>query len=160
MKLKQALFFTLIAALLAGCSKPVFLEHRTLPSHSWDVQNEIPFQVNIPDAGTYRLSFLIRFTEDYPWSNLWLTTTVAGKDYKTLFSERFNIPLSDKEGRPLQGMTGAFADRTFPSPALEQMPLPIGFKEAGTYTIKLKQEMRNSRLEGIASVALKLERVD
>src|SRR5687768_1798628 len=137
MRRKQVAFLILCAAAITSCQKPVFFEHETLPANTWDVKNEIPFEVKIPEAGEYSLGFHVRFTEDYPWSNLWLSTQVESKDGKDLFSERFNIPLSDNEGRPLQGMTGAFADRSFPSPLIEQMPLRIGFKEAGTYTIKL-----------------------
>lgn len=158
--LKQVIFFFLGAVLFSGCQKPVFFAHKTLPSNTWEVKNEIPFEVNIPEPGTYSLSFQIRFTEDYPWSNLWVSANVERKEGEQLFSERFNIPLSDNEGRPLQGMTGAFADRNFPSPVIEQRPLPIGFKEAGAYTINLRQEMRKESLEGIASVGLKLERLD
>jgi gliding motility-associated lipoprotein GldH len=108
----------------------------------------------------YTLSFHVRFTEEYPWSNIWLSADVSKDGEKALFTQRFNIPLTDNEGRPLQGMTGAFADREFPSPVLEQRPLPVTFKEPGTYTIKLKQDMRNADLGGIASVGLKLERMD
>jgi gliding motility-associated lipoprotein GldH len=131
-----------------------------MEDNTWSAKNAIPFEVDIPEPGLYALSFHIRFSDNYTWSNIWLSTDVSKADGKNLFTERFNIPLTDNDGRPLQGMTGAYADRQFPSPVLEQRPLPITFKEAGTYTINLKQEMRSENLEGIASIGLKLERLD
>lgn len=112
------------------------------------------FRVNITDtSSTHSIYLNIRNSTDYPNSNLYLfiqTTSPTGASLR----DTVEYWLADKRGRWLGKGFGAIRDNKLPYKTY------IRFPDKGEYVFKIQQGMRAQNLKGIASVGLRIERVD
>jgi gliding motility-associated lipoprotein GldH len=99
---------------------------------------------------------MMRHTEAYPFSNLWLKTNTRLPDGKSTGYLNTEIPLAEESGKWLgRGMNEIWEHK---------MPLTknggaMHFSQTGQYTISLKQIMRMNPLPEIMSMGIRLEKV-
>lgn len=142
--------------LLAGCTGHVaFQENAQVPDGTWDRSWKPQFTFEVDDTLAERNIFLdIRHTGDYPFSNLYLFTTLNGPDGH-LFTDTVECTLADPTGRWYGKGTGfIFSDR-FQAHVLYRMN--NRFPRRGRYMFTLEQAMRTTELPGVIDVGISIE---
>ena len=141
--------------LLLACCESHFAEsHSDWDSDCWSMHDTVHLSFDSEDtSAVYRLYFPMVFTEDYPFSNIYLSaivTSPAGEE--SLLPARFE--LSDGGGK------------WYSEPNGEEIPFELGladglrFNQKGSYTIRLYHYMRDELLCGTRSSGIVLERVE
>ncbi|MCD8288252.1 MAG: gliding motility lipoprotein GldH [Porphyromonadaceae bacterium] len=124
--------------------------YRHIPSEGWCADSLVDIVVPVTDTtGLYRIAVDLRFTDDYPYANLWLFLSVAAPD--TLFpADTLSCTLSDKYGRWLG--SGIGSHRQLEVPFRQAMRFP----SSGEWHIFIQQGMRDRWLSGITEVGVKV----
>lgn len=151
-----ALISALAGLLLAGCSRHVvFQADAQAPGGAWARAWKPQFAFDISDTVAQRDLYLdIRHTGDYPFSNIYLFTTLEGPA-GLVFTDTVECTLADPAGRWYGKGTGfIFSDR-FQAHVLYRMN--NRFPQAGRYVLTLEQAMRTEQLEGIIDVGISVE---
>jgi gliding motility-associated lipoprotein GldH len=146
---------TFIAVLgLFSCDRArVYEENHELASKSWYEDSVQTFSFAVNDVSKpYNVLINIRNSESYPYYNLFLRYYLSDSLGKELKSQQLELLLMDaKTGKPEgKGLGDIFS---------HQFNLLKGFvfPKAGTYTVKLKQYMRQDPLPDIYSVGVRVE---
>jgi gliding motility-associated lipoprotein GldH len=140
--------------LLNACNKGrVFDQSVDIDEAQWKVAEALNYDVVIEDpAKEYNVSYYIRYNNEYPFYNLYMTHTLLDSSGKEIFHKLRGMDIFDsKSGEPLGGGFGNVYARDI---------LAFGkykFPYKGRYTVKLVQSMRKDPLPGITSVGLKIE---
>lgn len=119
--LKTILPVLIIAgAMLAGCGpSPYYQKTVAMPGHEWQYNYRPSFKFEIKDTtALYHLYFLIRHTEAYPFSNIWLYVYTKKPGTKTFEQMRIEIPLAQEDGSWLGRGMGELMNKECPSPAM------------------------------------------
>ncbi len=156
--LRAACCLLLAASCLAACRpSPEFQQHYNIPKGQWSSGFQPTFQFKVTDtAAAYQLFLLIRHTDAYPFSNIWLTLESRGpldNGFKTL---RVEVPLAAAAGRWLGRGMGEIWEQRVPINSLQS---PAFFPHAGLYTLRLTQEMRRDPLPEVLTVGLRVEKL-
>jgi len=143
--------------LLASCMpSPYYQKNHTVPGNAWDLGFKPGFKVAITDTGVfYTVYFLIRHTEAYPYSNLWLRvhSTQPGDTIPEV--SRIEIPLAAPSGQWLgRGMGGIWEHRMILTGRQDKSL----FAKPGTYELSLEQDMRVNPLPEVLQVGLRVEK--
>lgn len=141
----------------SGClESPVYQKQYSVPKNAWSY-NWIPsFEFDITDtASTYNLYFLIRHTEAYPNSNIWLIVHTKGPGDSSFRKDRIEVPLAAPSGRWLGNGMGAIWEQRMP---ITRNDAPMRLK-AGRYVIRLEQNMRSNPLPEVLQVGLRVEKL-
>ena len=154
MNSQRILFFLFFPVLFFGScmSSPYYQKSITIPGNEWSYKFQPSFKFEIKDtAALYDLYFIIRHTEAYPYSNIWLKvkTKLPGD---TLFEEsHVEIPLAEKSGKWLgKGMGEIWEQRLI-------LGTKWTFKNPGMCEIKLEQNMRIDPLPDVLNVGIRVE---
>ena len=156
MVFRKILFYALIFTLF-GCKQEIGLFQKLvfLPEQSWSYSNKPNFKFQIPDTtSSYRVFFILRHTDAYEYSNIWITLSSKLPGDSNSRSERFNIPLANETQWLGTGMDDIFDHRIL------LYPQPVRFKKPGEYAIELGQDMRVDPLPHVMNVGLRLEKVN
>ncbi|MFN8714480.1 MAG: gliding motility lipoprotein GldH [Bacteroidota bacterium] len=152
--LLSAVFALLL--LLAGCdSARVFEENREMENSSWNMNQKLNFEFDIPDTQTpYNLYFNLRHTDDYPFANIYVFfhTTVPGGEIST---DTVEFQLANPQ-------TGAWLGKGQGELHDCQMRFRTGMKftKAGHYKLEIEQAMRSEQLDGIKDAGFRIERAE
>lgn len=152
--LLSAVFALLL--LLAGCdSARVFEENREMENSSWNMNQKLNFEFDIPDTQTpYNLYFNLRHTDDYPFANIYVFfhTTVPGGEVST---DTVEFQLANPQ-------TGAWLGKGQGELHDCQMRFRTGMKftKAGHYKLEIEQAMRSEQLDGIKDAGFRIERAE
>ena len=131
--------------------KQVALNHNI-----WDHKEKASFEFNIEDtAANYQLYFLIRHTDAYPFSNIWLSITTQLPGEKLGAESKVEIPLADKNGKWLGRGMGEIHEQLMP---LSGTSGHTKFTKKGMYKITFQQIMRENPLPEILQVGLRVEK--
>lgn len=151
-KLSIPLFALL--ALQACSSQDVFNSYEPISDHIWQVDSAQSFEFEIADTTHYYdLSFLLRIDDSYRYSNLYIQYTMSGPSGGSRTKQK-NITLADKSGKWLgSGYSNIFS---YDVPLMQE----IKFSAVGTYSVKLKQHMREESLHGVHDIGLKVTKGD
>jgi gliding motility-associated lipoprotein GldH len=159
MRQRVQIFLGLVlgACVLSGClPSPYFQKNTPMPKGQWAYAYQPSYRFEIKDtAAVYNLYFLIRHTELYPFSNIWLNiyTKMPGD---TSFQEtRIEIPLAEASGKWLGRGMGDVWEQRMP---ITRNDAPMIFAKAGTYEIRFEQAMRVNPLPEIMNVGLRVEK--
>lgn len=153
------LFIFLLAgsafSILPGCMKsPHYQKTYALPGQQWAYKDQPAFQFQITDTtALYHLYFLIRHTEAYPYSNIWLWLYTRQPGDTTYEKSRIEIPLAEKSGKWLGRGMGEIWEHRMPITRDDQ---PMIFSRQGIYEIRMEQNMRTDSLPEILDVGLRL----
>jgi gliding motility-associated lipoprotein GldH len=131
--------------------KQVALNHNV-----WDHKELTSFEFDIEDtAAHYQLYFLIRHTDAYPFSNIWLSINTQMPGDKKGVESKVEIPLADKNGKWLGRGTGEIFEQLMPLSGTNGY---TKFTKKGKYKITFQQIMRENPLPEILQVGLRVEK--
>jgi gliding motility-associated lipoprotein GldH len=133
-------------------SARVYEQNEDLEGGDWSVDNALVFKFEIQDTSqAYDVFFNVRYKLQYSFYNLYIQHQLRGPDGKLLSAKLHEMLLMDaKTGKPLgKGFSDTY---DLQARALRG----ITFPEAGTYTIKLTQYMRQDPLTDILSLGIRI----
>lgn len=123
-----------------------------IPNGSWSYDQIPGYPFQIDDAGVYYDFYLkLRMQKSYPYENIYLLAHVKGPDGK-INTQRVNFTLTDETGKPLGRSGGAYVDYELPMFKNRKM------SSIGQYTIALEQNMRDSVINGIEGIGVKIKK--
>lgn len=148
--------FVLFLVMLYSCSEKgkIVDQMIDIPEAKWSYDQipELPFTID--NKGIYYNFFLkLRMQKSYPYENLYLLARVKSPDGKFVV-QRINFTLTDAMGKPLGRSSGSSVDYELP------MFQNKSFSSVGDYTISIEQNMRDSLINGIESIGLKIKQGD
>ena len=143
--------------LLTACQQDtavVFNDTSDIPDGRWYVKNTPAFRFTITDATQpYDLYYTLRHTLTYPYYNLYLTRYLTNGQGREVESRLDELLLMDaKTGRPRGNGLGDLYDYKV------QMKRAYRFPAPGTYTLRIKQYMRQDPLPDVVSVGISVEK--
>lgn len=147
-----------LSCLILSCIKgAVYEKHYAFKGHRWAQKDSVQFVLNITDtASNYLLFLMMRHTEAYPFSNLWLKTNTLLPDGKSTGYLNTEIPLAEESGKWLGRGMNEIVEHKMP---LTKNGAAMHFSQTGQYRISLKQIMRMNPLPEIMSIGIRLEKV-
>ncbi len=142
--------------LLVACERDtnvVFTDISDIADGRWFVKNTPVFRFTIADAAQpYDLYYTLRYSLTYPYYNLYLTRYLTNGQGRMIESRLDELLLLDaKTGQPRGNGLGDIYDYKV------QMKRAYRFPAPGTYTLKIKQYMRQDPLPDIVSVGISVE---
>ena len=156
MNKKYRIFYFLIFTFcFASClPSPHYQKVETVPQNAWSYNFKPKFTFEITDTTAgYETYFIIRHTQAYPFSNLWLWLYIKTPGDSTVRRERVNVPLAQSNGKWLgNGMGELFQ---------QQLRLnldSVSFKKPGTYQITVEQNMRVNPLPEVLNVGMMVKK--
>ena len=143
-------FFSVFIAVafLGGCiSSPYYQKQYDVPGNKWTYEYMPSYKFDITDTNSlYNLQFLIRHTEAYPYSNIWLIVYTK-KPGDTIFEKtRIEIPLAEPSGKWLGRSMGGIWEQHMP---ISHEGDTVMLRKAGTWEIKFAQNMRINPLPDV-----------
>ena len=145
-----------LSLLLAGClPAPYFQKEEAIPQNAWayGFRPSFTFEITDTTAG-YQPSFLIRHTQAYPYSNLWMNVYVKTPGDSVAKKERINVVMAEPSGKWLGRGMGEIYEQRLPIRFSDS----IRFDRKGTYQVSLEQNMRINPLPEILNVGLRIEK--
>jgi gliding motility-associated lipoprotein GldH len=156
MKLKNTIYllFALLSMInLTACGKKSHFEgYKNLAEKRWIVDSAAVFQFEVAeDTKSYQIYYNIRNTISYPYYNLYLNYELLDASGKVVVAQRTeNNLLNPKTGEPYGKGIGDLYAHEFV--ALQNFKFP----KKGSYTLKLKQDMRLDTLPEIVAVGVRV----
>lgn len=167
------LFLLTLSISWASCiPSPYYQKTYDIANNKWDYKNNFLFEINITDTSHYYNSFLIiRHTNNYPFSNLWLSVWVKGPKDSLFKKVQLDFPLATPQGQWLgHGMGTLYEQRRMI--VLNHKETPITdeltavsvesvddlFRQKGVYQIRIGQNMRQNIIPDILNIGLRVEK--
>jgi gliding motility-associated lipoprotein GldH len=149
--------FTALGTLSSCDDNRIYDTHIDIENALWPENKELNYDFEVTDnKQAYNVIYNIRYANTYPYYNLYLHYYLADSAGKVLKDHQLHMDLFDpKTGKPLGKGLGDLFDGTFLNQDLKAYKFPY----AGKYKMKLRQYMRQSQLQGISSVGVKVEKV-
>jgi gliding motility-associated lipoprotein GldH len=146
------LFF--ISVSLSSCGKlDTYEKNITIPQYKWTSSFQPEFTFEITDTTSlYRSYFLLRHTHAYAYKNIWVELSSRQPGDSTFQVAKFELNLQKADG---QWLGSGFSD-------IWEIRYPLfsdlRFRKIGTYTLRMKQIMRDDPLENIMSAGIRIEK--
>ncbi len=152
------LLISLYSLFIGGCIKSNRYEKNiSIKHHSWKSADSKRFTFNISDTNaTYHLFFLMRHTDRYLYSNIWLQIKTFDPNQKLLSDVKVEVPLAQYDGKWLGRGMNEIWEHKMP---LTNESTPLHFTNKGMYTITLNHIMRTDPLPDVMSVGMGLEKI-
>jgi len=149
----RRLFFISMLGLLVACGESPFVQEVvSFSNDAWHQDSIVKIDVNVSDTQTYyRVSFQIRHTNDYPYSNLYLFREIRSET-ATLEQDTIQIQLANEKGEWLGNGVGDL--KTLEIPYKES---GLRFPKSGTYRFRFQHGMRDEPLLGIRDFTFTIE---
>lgn len=163
----------LLLMLLSGCvSSPYYQKSYNIPNNKWAQDFKPNFVVDIEDTSVhYNIYLIIRHTNLYAYSNIWLWVSVKQPGATTFTRTRIEIPLANLQGRWLGEGTGELYEQrrmivlnhneiplTDALVSLSEQSIDHLFGKKGRYEIRLEQNMREQSLADVLHIGLRIEK--
>ncbi len=144
-----------VLCLLGACNQDrVYERYSPVGENGWHKDSVMAYAFTTKDsAQNYTLSFNLRNTVDYPYSNIWLFITLDPPQGNTL-SDTVEFILADPSGQWFGRGYGKFRDNKLPYRQNVYFPKP------GTYIFKIQQGMREEVLKGIHDFGISIEKTN
>jgi gliding motility-associated lipoprotein GldH len=155
MRIFSGLLFILFIS-FAGClPAPYFQKQEAIPQYAWNYNFKPKFTFDITDStAAYQPWLLIRHTQAFPYSNIWLWVYVKSPGDSLPRKERVNIILAESTGKWLgRGMGEIYEQRL-----KINFSDSIKFKRKGTYTVSMEQNMRVNPLPEVLNIGFRLDK--
>lgn len=155
--IRNLLLILFSAILFASCGQsPYYQQVETIPQNVWTNKYRPHFKFNISDTtAAYDMFFIIRHTEAYPYSNIWLWMSVKKPGDTTFERMRIEIPLATPAGQWEGRGMGELWEQRMNINTGSQKP----FTRKGEYEIYMEQDMRTDKLPEVLNVGLRIEKV-
>jgi gliding motility-associated lipoprotein GldH len=150
---KKHLFLAVFGAwALVSCGPaPILDELTTFEEHRWHMDSVVQVQWEPQDSGIpVFMSLYVRHLSDYPYNNLFLFRTISTME-GVVYADTVNVHLADELGHwNGSGMSD-----------LKMMMVPVGksavrFKKGERYTLRVQHGMRDTVLNGIQDIGMRL----
>ncbi len=151
--IKKISVFVMALLTLYSCGEKgvVVNQSKVLSQQKWEESKALEFEFDIKDTvNYYNFSVLIRNTENYQWSNVFLFSDITFPNGKTR-RDTLEIVLADQYGNWLGNNSGTIITTT--STFMEHRRFPL----EGKYKVALAHGMRVPVLEEITDVGIKLK---
>ena len=146
-----AIFISLFA--VACTSNDVYFQYQSVAQKGWSKDSLYSFDIPITDTNAvYNVYVNIRNRGKYPYQNLWLFLNKTTPD-KIQSKDSIECYLADQRGKWLGSGLGSILEM----PVLYQQN--VRFKVRGTYHYKIVHGMRDSVLNGINDIGMRIEKV-
>ncbi len=137
----------LVLLLLAGCTRPAYVEQHDLPAAGWHQDSVLTYTVPVTDTvGYYDVQLMVRTDNNYPYQNLWLFVTEY-RDSTLVTCDTIECMLADDRGQWLA------RGNTYHDLPLLYAPRQR-FPRTGNYTYTIQQGMREETLRGVRSMGV------
>ncbi|MPM80640.1 Gliding motility lipoprotein GldH [bioreactor metagenome] len=140
----------LISLVAGGCDDSLYNKMKEIPDARWDMNYPAKFDVEVSDtAALYDFYVLIRHNTDYTYSNLYtfVTTTMPGD---SISRDTIEFILATPDGQWIgEGSSHLRTDEVLIS-------RKFVFPKAGLYSFEFQQAMRDSVLEGITDIGIRI----
>tara|TARA_B100001287_G_scaffold70393_1_gene58005 strand:+ start:13532 stop:14008 length:477 start_codon:yes stop_codon:yes gene_type:complete len=149
------LFLIALSILFVACKKEniIYIKYFDLPSSKWSYNDSILFKWNIQDTSSvYNVDFQLRASSSYKWSNIFIFSDVFFPNGKAR-RDTFEYFLADKNGHWIGERSGLIVQ--YDLPIYKNVKFPI----SGNYDFLLLQGMRDTILNEIVNVGVKITRV-
>lgn len=155
-------FYFLIIALItltlcfSSCTKiDLFEKIVSIPAQKWDNKFKPSFSFVISDTTVaYQLFVILRHTEKYNYTNLWIKLHTKSPD-ATQSNAQYELPLATNEKGWLgTGMDDIYEHRIGLTPLNQN----FYFKKRGTYIFSIEHIMREEPLEHVMNIGLRIEK--
>jgi gliding motility-associated lipoprotein GldH len=152
--MRMILISSVLMLLLNGCMHTSTVDiNMEVPENNWLYAKSVKATIEVKDpAKAYNISFKVRNTADYRYSNLYVIAHLKGN--KLAKSIRYQFQLAKADGEWLGKGSGDLFSHTFP--LLKRFRFP----EKGKYELEVEQNMRNNPLVGISDVGITVEEVN
>ena len=152
--MKKYFFLLLVSLFLFSCGSDYILnEKKEIPNQQWTYSDSLSFTMEVIDtAKKYNFYLDIEHLTEYSFQNVYIRLHSIFPDGKRV-TEQISLELMNKNGR-WKGDCNS-EECNF------RMPINEGafFGQKGKHTFVIEQFMRKNPLEGIQSVALRIEEV-
>ena len=144
--------------LLASCRpSPQYQDHYNIPDGAWQASYKPEFHFTITDtAAAYQLFLLIRHTDVYPFSNIWINMDSKAPGDTSWGKTRIEIPLAAPSGQWLGRGAGELWEQRVP---ITTPMRPAFFAKNGDYTVRLSHDMRRNPLPEVLTIGLRVEQL-
>lgn len=156
-RIVQGSIFAIVLLFLGSCiSSPYYQKEHTISDYQWEHSEEPTFRFDITDTNSfYNLYFLIRHTEAYPYSNIWLMIHTKAPGDTVFERTRIEIPLAEPSGKWLGRGMGEIWEQRMP---ISHEGDSVMLRKQGTWEIKVSHSMRIDPLPEVLEVGLKVEK--
>lgn len=149
--MKRNILLIITSLILVGChTDVVYTEFHSMPKEGWEMNNVLTYKPEITDTTqSYNLQVVLRHDETYSYQNIWMFVDIE-KGEQQLLRDTIECMLANDRGEWIgNGMS------------VKELPMMYRenyrFTEAGEYTIKVQQGMRDTTLVGVKEVGVKIE---
>jgi len=151
------LILSLIVITLSSCvSSPQYQKEFAIPQNEWKYDFRPTFKFDITDTNArYNLYFLVRHTEAYPNSNIWIWVYTKQPDDSVFQKTRLEIPLAEPNGKWMGRGMGAIWEQRMP---ISNDGDTVMLRKKGTWEIRFEQNMRVNPLPEVLQVGLRVEK--
>lgn len=155
MKVFQLIIIGLLLVVLSACdTNRVFDEYKPILGESWHQDSLLVFTIPITDTiQNHNLYVNIRNDINYGYSNLWLFVDIEQPNGAAK-RDTFEMALADPSGKWLGEGFGGYKTRQ----AIFRSN--VFFPNSGEYKISIQQGMRQTQLDGISDVGLRVEKMN
>ena len=146
-------FATALSLLLPSCGNSVLYDSSmSVNEHGWLPTDSLRFDVDVDDT-THLFDFLIevRNNVNYPYSNLFLFVNTTFPD-GSVARDTMECPLANEEGRWYGKRAGRYVDSRY-----RLRTSSMRFPMSGQYSFAVSNGMRDSAIDGIKDIALRIE---
>ncbi len=156
LKYVQIALVIVAATLFTGClpAPPYFQKVYSIPQNQWSFNYKPVFKFEITDSNAvYKPYIVLKHSEAYQFSNLWLLLYIKTPGAKVIKQERVNLTLADPAGVWMgRGLGATFEERVY-----VDFGDSVKLKQPGIYEISMEQNMRVNPLPEILHVGLRVE---
>lgn len=147
-----------IVLFLSSClSSPYYQKNYSVPGNKWEYGFEPSFKFEVTDTNSlYNLHFLVRHTDAYPYSNIWLMIYTKKPGDTTFERTRIEVPLSEPSGKWLGRGMGEIWEHRMP---ISHEGDTVMLRKAGMWEIKFGHNMRINPLPEVLQVGLRVEKL-
>ena len=151
LQVNRFIFFMFIL-LFSSCANDNLVDiNMELTENNWTYSKNVSAIVDVKDPSlAYHLSFKMRNTADYRYSNIYVVMRLKGN---TLYkSTRYQFQLAKADGEWLGKGSGDLYSNTF------TLLSNFRFPKAGKYALEIAQNMRDNPLIGVSDVGIVVEK--
>lgn len=147
MKISKLLVFLATLTLFVQCDSPHFYQSQVATGNNWGKNAPAQFEFEVKDTvGKYNFYLLTRNNNEYPYSNLYLFTTLTNpKGEKFTDTLQYYLAFQDGEwvgkGNSLKEIYLMYREN-------------LSLKDTGTYKLSVWHGMREENLRGIEDISL------
>ena len=153
-KISKALALLILLVFLCACNQDNETVFMKPVDNQWPKNKNLDFAINIKDASIPKnIIFVVRNNNDYPYSNLWVISTLKDEKTQKTVVDSLNFILANPQGSWLGTGFGETKEILF------QYKLNYKFPANGSYKMSLRHGMRRDTLAGIEDFGIKLENV-